>query len=286
MTNLKNRTSFILHLDSLEIVEEMTGDQVKLFLQSIIQWHKNKTLPDLDFGMKMAIKPFLNQFIRDNEKWKDSSESGRVGNLKKWHPKIYQRFFSKEITLEEAENLVKLKNSSPPIAPDKIISPPIKPDEIKSGNDRDSSLSVSVSVSDSVINTDILLNTLKTNNIIKEDNSQYLSLANGLIFILKAKLNRSFTESTAKAWEKEIRLLIERDLKNRDNPVEDVKKAIQDISDNWGAAYFPVIQSATALREKFTKIEAFIARKNTAPPLSKAEQKSRDNAEIIWNTKL
>jgi len=160
MTNLKNRTSFVLHLDSLEIVEEMTGDQVKLFLQSIIQWHKNKTLPDLDFGMKMAIKPFLNQFIRDNEKWKDSSESGRIGNLKKWHPKIYQRFFSKEISLEEAEDLVKLKNLSPPIAPDKIISPPIKPDEIKSGNDRDQSLSVSVSVSDSVINTNDLLKSL------------------------------------------------------------------------------------------------------------------------------
>ena len=37
-------------------------------------------------------------------------------------------------------------------------------------------------------------------------------------------------------------------------------QAIQTIANNYGKEYFPVIQSAKSLREKFTKIEDYVKR--------------------------
>ena len=91
-------------------------------------------------------------------------------------------------------------------------------------------------------------------------NDKYKLLAEGLVFVLESKLNKSFTKSTAKSWATEIRLLIESDLKNRVNAFDDVKNAIQVVGDNYGADYFPVIQSGKSLREKLGKIENFVAR--------------------------
>jgi len=94
-------------------------------------------------------------------------------------------------------------------------------------------------------------------SIINEANSIYKKLSDGLLFILKAKLQRKLS---SKNWEDEIKKLIEKDLSVRQNPIEDVKQAIQTIANNYGKEYFPVIQSAKSLREKFTKIEDYVKR--------------------------
>jgi len=66
-----------------------------------------------------------------------------------------------------------------------------------------------------------------------------------------------------------IKKLIEIDLKNRDNPEKDVKKAMQSVLDNSGKKYFPVIESSKSFRDKFFKIENYTGRKTEA-------DKSRD----------
>lgn len=89
-------------------------------------------------------------------------------------------------------------------------------------------------------------------------NSIYKQLADGLHFILEEKMQKAITTN---GWENEIRKLIEIDLKIRQNPVEDVKIVIQAIADNYGKdKYFPLIQSASSLREKFIKVENSINR--------------------------
>jgi len=88
-------------------------------------------------------------------------------------------------------------------------------------------------------------------------NPIYKKLSDGLLFILEAKLQRKLS---SKNWEDEIKKLIEKDLSVRQNPIEDVKQAIQTIANNYGKEYFPVIQSAKSLREKFTKIEDYVKR--------------------------
>lgn len=121
----------------------------------------------------------------------------------------------------------------------------------------------------------------KANPIIESDlesiNPAYKELAGGLLFVLEAKLQRRLS---CRNWDDEIRKLIEKDLSVRQNPIEDVKKAIQTIADNYGKDYFPVIQSATALREKFTKIEDYVKRNNSPQKLTKDQQQDLINKQL------
>ncbi len=61
-------TSFVLHKDSLSILEEMTDEQAGIFIKSIYHYRRFGTLPELDFGIEMAVTPFINQLVRDAEK--------------------------------------------------------------------------------------------------------------------------------------------------------------------------------------------------------------------------
>jgi len=48
----------------------------------------------------------------------DKSKSGVIGNLKRWHPEIYKRFTSKELSLDDALSIAKGSHTdSTPIAP-------------------------------------------------------------------------------------------------------------------------------------------------------------------------
>ena len=102
---------------------------------------------------------------------------------------------------------------------------------------------------------------MEANPIIESEldtiNLVYKELVDGLLFVLESKLQRKLS---SRNWEDEIKKLIEKDLSVRQNPIEDVKHAIQTIANNYGKEYFPVIQSAKSLREKFTKIEEYVKR--------------------------
>ena len=93
-------------------------------------------------------------------------------------------------------------------------------------------------------------NTIVTTNVNQE-------LADGLKFILEEKHKRKIKATN---WKEDIRKLIENDLKPRSNAIDDVKKAIQAVSDHYGKEYFPVIQSAGSLKYKFSSIENYLAR--------------------------
>jgi hypothetical protein len=97
----------------------------------------------------------------------------------------------------------------------------------------------------------------KTNTKPEETQLVIEELTKGLKFILEDKLNKNINSNS---WKEDIRKLLEIDLKQRANPIEDIKKAIQAVADYAGEQYFPVIQSARSLREKFTKIEGFLTR--------------------------
>ena len=77
--------------------------------------------------------------------------------------------------------------------------------------------------------------------------------------ILGRKLNRNITTSN---WNKEIKLIINNDLKIRgeQQAKQDLIKCIQAVENHYGKEYFPIIQSAKSLREKFIKIENYLER--------------------------
>jgi hypothetical protein len=77
------KKSFILHLDSLVILNKMTNEQAGIFLKTIYHFQNTGEILPLDFGMEMAITPFLNQFKRDNNKYQvfidKQTENGKKG---------------------------------------------------------------------------------------------------------------------------------------------------------------------------------------------------------------
>ena len=64
-----NRKSFILHIDSLDILDDLTNEQAGLLFKAIKSYQNSEEI-ELDIIIKMAFSPFKNQFSRDNEKYK------------------------------------------------------------------------------------------------------------------------------------------------------------------------------------------------------------------------
>jgi len=68
----------------------------------------------------------------------------------------------------------------------------------------------------------------------------HFSVAKSLTSFLEKKQNRVINKSQTEKWAIDIRLLMEKDLKNRDNTKDDVIKAMQAVIDKSGELYFPV----------------------------------------------
>lgn len=71
------KTSFILHIDSLCILDKMTDEQAGKFIKAIYQYQKTKVLPELDLLLEVAIAPFLAQFSRDELKYEAVAQRNR-----------------------------------------------------------------------------------------------------------------------------------------------------------------------------------------------------------------
>jgi len=76
------RKSFILHIDSLSILEKMPDEIAGKFIKILHQYQKTSKVPEMDFALEMAVEPFLNQFKRDKEKYDKIVERNRINGLK------------------------------------------------------------------------------------------------------------------------------------------------------------------------------------------------------------
>jgi len=78
------KQSFILHLDSLKILDLLTDEQVAILIRAIYYYQLKGELPlNLDLTINLIIQPFINQFERDNLKYnnivKRNVENGKKG---------------------------------------------------------------------------------------------------------------------------------------------------------------------------------------------------------------
>jgi hypothetical protein len=60
----------------------MTDEQAGRFIKAIYQYQKNKELPGLEPLLEMAITPFINQFMRDEFKYHETSEERKLAGSK------------------------------------------------------------------------------------------------------------------------------------------------------------------------------------------------------------
>lgn len=113
---LKSKKGFILHKDSLSILNKMNNEQAGILFKAIYQYQTTGKTPNLEFGLEMAITPFINQFTRDDNAWEEERNkkavNGFLGNLKRWHPDLYKKYNNNEITIEEAEKIIAERQSA------------------------------------------------------------------------------------------------------------------------------------------------------------------------------
>ena len=84
-----SKKSFILHLDSLDVIDELNDQQIAELFKAIIDFQKTgKT--NLKGLMKVVFIPFKNQFLRDNNKYDSKCETNKINGSKGGRPKLTQ----------------------------------------------------------------------------------------------------------------------------------------------------------------------------------------------------
>lgn len=76
-----NKKSFLLHIDSLDILDDLTNGQAGVLFKAIKAYQNDEPL-DLDSVVKIAFSPFKNQFQRDDEKYKTTCERRALAGSK------------------------------------------------------------------------------------------------------------------------------------------------------------------------------------------------------------
>lgn len=80
------KKSFILHLDSLEIFDELTNEQAGILFKAIKSYNEGKEI-ELDFALRLAFLPFKKQFERDFEKYENVCNRNKNNGLSGGRPK-------------------------------------------------------------------------------------------------------------------------------------------------------------------------------------------------------
>jgi len=87
------RKSFILHKDSLSVLDKLTDEQAGQLFKAISDYQNGKDL-ELDVLIDLVFEPFRNNFVRDEAKYKDKCEKNRDNVNKRWNKKdttVYDR---------------------------------------------------------------------------------------------------------------------------------------------------------------------------------------------------
>lgn len=84
MTTRTQNKSFILHKDSLSVLNKLTDEQAGKLFKSIFAYQTQNILPN-DELTSIIFEPFLNQFKRDEEKYQNVVERNKINIAKRWN---------------------------------------------------------------------------------------------------------------------------------------------------------------------------------------------------------
>jgi len=118
------RKSFLLHIDSLCILDDLTDEQKGQLFNAIYQFQLGNKI-ELSSIIKIAFSQFKNQFMRDAEKYEKTCEARKLAGSKGGKQKVANATNSKQkvANVAESDNDSKSKNKSD----SKNKEEPIKP---------------------------------------------------------------------------------------------------------------------------------------------------------------
>ena len=96
---MTEKKSFILHFDSLDVLEELSKEQIADLFIAIKDYNLWKEVK-LSGLMKAVFIPFKNQFDRDNEKYNNIVERNKANGFKWWRPKTKETQKTQSVILK------------------------------------------------------------------------------------------------------------------------------------------------------------------------------------------
>ena len=123
-TTTNNRKSFILHSDSLEVLDKLSDEQAGKIFKAIKIYQKTGEIVALDFALEIAFLPFLNQFKRDLENYQKTCEARRLAGSIGGKQKLANASKSKQKVANLADNDSKSDSDSKKNSKNKNFIPP------------------------------------------------------------------------------------------------------------------------------------------------------------------
>lgn len=112
----EGKKSFILYCDLIHTIRRMPKEEAGELFMTILEYVNDEDPEPENMIVQLTFEPIKQQLKRDLKNWQNKSmersESGRIGNLKRWNPDLYKQYKDQEITLEEAENIAKHRKTS------------------------------------------------------------------------------------------------------------------------------------------------------------------------------
>jgi len=97
------KKSFILHIDSLDILDDLTDAQVAELFRAIKSYQNGEVI-DLSPITSISFSPFKNQFVRDNEKYEKTCKNRAIAGSKGGKQKVANTIKSKQKQAKVADS--------------------------------------------------------------------------------------------------------------------------------------------------------------------------------------
>jgi hypothetical protein len=142
----EEKKSFILYADLINVLVKLDDENAGKLFKHILEYVNDLDPTPENVLIDIVFEPIKQQMKRDLRKWEGKkvkqSNSGTLGNLKRWNPDLFEQVENQLITLDEALVIATRRKES---QPDSTQSPPIGSVAV---NDN---VNVNVNVNDNVI---------------------------------------------------------------------------------------------------------------------------------------
>jgi hypothetical protein len=112
----EDKKSFVLYADLIHTIEHLTNEEKGLLFQHLLEYVNDQNPILEDRILLIAWKPIERQLKRDlksyEKKKKNYSDAGKLGNLKKYYPDLYELVVSEKITIKVALESAEYRKAS------------------------------------------------------------------------------------------------------------------------------------------------------------------------------
>ena len=108
---MKGKKSVLLYCDIIHTVEKLDDENAGLLFKHLLRYVNDQEPEAPNLLIEIAFEGIKQTLKRDLKTWENKSEarskSGRIGNLKRYNPDIYEEYNKGIYSLDEAEELAK-----------------------------------------------------------------------------------------------------------------------------------------------------------------------------------